>query len=410
MTLRGCFAPGKPSMSGTGVARLTETDWTRREDLAALVAALGAENVRWVGGAVRDTMLGLPVKDIDAATLLHPEEVMARLKEAGIKSVPTGIDHGTITAVLKGGPVEVTTLRKDVATDGRRATVAFADNWRDDAARRDFTINALYVHPETLEIADFFDGLADLEARRVRFIGDAQERIREDHLRILRYYRFQARFGSMLDEEGEQACAALAPTLKGLSRERVAMELLGLLALTDPHETVQRMLDHGVLPVVLPEVTPDGLDRLEALIAEEQRQGAAPDAIRRLAAMLPPDGKTAEQVAARLRLSNASKKHLSRLADRARKPGDARVLAYREGMDLARDLLLLSGEPTGPLNGWDIPTFPLRGGQIVACGVDAGPEVARILQAVEARWLEEGFPDEARVAQFLDEELNRDRL
>ncbi|WP_338240617.1 CCA tRNA nucleotidyltransferase [Aurantiacibacter hainanensis] len=388
------------------MARLPEAGWTARDDLAALVAALGADSVRWVGGAVRDTLLDLPVKDIDAATTLHPEEVMARLKDAGIRSVPTGIDHGTITALLDHGPVEVTTLRKDVATDGRRATVSFATDWREDAARRDFTINALYVHPETLEIADYFGGLADLDTRRVRFIGDAEERIREDHLRILRYYRFQARFGSILDDEGEEACAKLAPMLKGLSRERVAMELLGLLALDDPQTTVQRMFARGVLPVILPEVDSDGLARMADLIAAEKRRHAPPAAIRRLAALLPADARTAEQVAARLRLSNAQKKRLARLAARARRPGDARVLAYREGMDVARDLLLLADAPTDVLDDWSIPELPLRGGEIVARGVDAGPEVARILQAVESRWLEEGFPDRGRVEQLLQEELD----
>lgn len=384
---------------------LPEADWTRREDLAALVRALGAENLRWVGGAVRDTLLGIAVKDIDAATTLLPEEVMARLKEAGIKSVPTGIEHGTITAVVEGGPVEVTTGRKDVATDGRRATVAFAEDWQDDAARRDFTINALYAHPETLLISDYFGGLEDLAARRVRFIGDADQRIREDHLRILRYYRFQARFGSTLDDEGEEACAALAPMLKGLSRERVAMELLSLLDLPDPLATVQRMFDRGVLPVILPEVSDDGLARLSTLIESEQQHGAQPDSIRRLAAMLPAEPKTAEQVAARLRLSNAHKKRLARLAARARRPGDARVLAYREGADVARDLLLLADQPIASLADWETPTFPLRGGEIVERGVDAGPEVARVLRAVEDRWLEEGFPDRSRVEQLLDEQL-----
>ncbi|WP_120076645.1 CCA tRNA nucleotidyltransferase [Aurantiacibacter odishensis] len=389
-------------------ATLFQAEWTQRADLAQLVAAIGADNLRWVGGAVRDTLLGLAVKDIDAATPLHPEEVMARLKEAGIKVVPTGLDHGTVTAVVDGGPVEVTTLRKDVATDGRRATVAFADNWQDDAARRDFTINALYAHPETLKISDYFGGLDDLEARRVRFIGDARERIREDHLRILRYYRFQARFGSTLDDEGENACAELAPMLKGLSRERVAMELLGLLDLADPVPTVRRMFDRGVLPVILPEVGEDGLARLSTLTQTEETQGAGPNAIRRLAAMLPAEPKTAEQVAARLRLSNAHKKRLSRLAARARRPGDARVLAYREGMDVARDLLLLAEQSTAALKGWEIPNFPLKGGEIVERGVDAGPEVARVLRAVENRWLEEGFPDRTRVDQLLRAELPGD--
>jgi len=382
---------------------LPRVAWTARDDLAALVAALGADQVRWVGGAVRDTLLGDPVKDIDAATPHAPDAVLALLATAGIRAVPTGIDHGTVTAILPGGPVDVTTLRRDVSTDGRRATVAFTTDWREDAARRDFTLNALYADPQTLEIFDYFGGLADLEARRVRFIGDARERIREDHLRILRYYRFQARFGSALDAEAEDACAELAPTLKGLSRERVAMELLNLLALPDPAPTVARMEARGVLPVVLPEA---GVRGLVALIGEEARQSVAPDPLRRLAALLPPDPRTVDQVAARLRLSAAQRKRLVTAAARDGDPGDAHALAYRLGRDEAIDRLLLAGADTAPLAGWDIPVFPLKGGEIVARGVSAGPEVARILRQVEDRWVAEGFPSRERVLEFLDEILS----
>jgi poly(A) polymerase len=392
------------------MAKLPAADWTRREDLAALVHALGAENVRWVGGAVRDTLLGLPVKDVDAATLHRPEDVMARLDEAGIRALPTGIDHGTVTAVLPCGNVEVTTLRRDVSTDGRRATVAFATDWREDAARRDFTINALYVHPDTLAIDDWFGGLEDLAAHRIRFIGDARERIREDHLRILRYSRFQARFGGELDAEAEEACAELAPTLKGLSRERVAMELLNLLALPDPAPTVARMEARGVLPVVLPEAGARGVAALDALIAEERRQGVAPDPLRRLAALLPPDPYLAEGVAARLRLSAAQRKRLVTAADRAGGgPGDARALAYRLGREQAVDRLLLAGASVAPVIDWEIPQFPLKGGEIVARGVSAGPEVARILREVEDRWIAEGFPERERVEALLAEELAEQR-
>ena len=227
--------------------RLPLALWTQRGDLAALVSALGIENVRWVGGAVRDTLLGADVQDIDAATRLPPDEVMKRLAAAGIRTVPTGIAHGTVTALMDGSNVEVTTLRHDVSTDGRRATVSFAQDWREDAARRDFTINALFAHPQTLEIEDHFGGVEDLISGRVRFIGDARQRIREDHLRILRYFRFQARFGAELDSEAEEACAELAATLKGLSRERVGWELQNLLGLPDPSPTVARMHRLGVL-------------------------------------------------------------------------------------------------------------------------------------------------------------------
>ena len=305
------------------MAELPKAEWTQREDLARLVEVLGRENMRWVGGAVRDTLLGNPVKDIDAATPLTPDEVIARLKAAKVRSVPTGIDHGTVTALLPGGPVEITTLRKDVSTDGRRATVAFSNDWREDAARRDFTINALYVDPVTLELFDWFDGRHDLEERRVRFIGDPRERIREDHLRILRYYRFQARFGYTLDEEAERACAELAPMLKGLSRERVGWELQHLLSVADPIATVVRMYQQGVLGVVLPETGDQEIVAFEKLVEAERAAGLPPSPIRRLAALLPPEPKVAEQVAARLRLSTSQKKrssHAPRPSARPRLP------------------------------------------------------------------------------------------
>ena len=382
---------------------LPPAPWAERPDLAALIAALGPENARYVGGAVRDTLLGIAVKDIDIATPLLPQEVARRLESAKIRSVPTGIEHGTITAILADGPVEITTLRRDVSTDGRRATVAFADNWKEDAARRDFTINALYADPRTRRIDDFFGGLQDLETRHVRFIGDAHERIREDHLRILRYFRFQARFGTQpADKNAEQACTELAATLKGLSRERIAMELLNLLVLPDPAPAVQRMAELGVLPVILPEATPEPLT---ALIAEETRQSAKPDALRRLAAILPADPPAVDAVSARLRLSSAQRKRLASAAARTERIGDPRALAYRIGRAEAIDRLLIAGQPINALNDWEIPRLPLKGGDIVARGIGAGPEIARTLRALEERWIAEGFPDEARTRQLLDELL-----
>jgi len=387
-------------------AHLPPAGWTARADLAALVAALdpaGEGLVRYVGGAVRDTLMGLPVKDIDMATPLEPAEVIARLTAAGIRSVPTGLAHGTVTAVIAGGPVEITTLRRDVSTDGRHATVAFSHSWQEDAARRDFTINALYADPVTLAVHDFFDGLADLAARRLRFIGEAEARIREDYLRILRYFRFQARFGSLpADPEAEQACAALAPGMKGLSRERIASELMALLALPDPAPTVARMAALGVLREILPEADAAAL---APLIAAEAAQGLAPEALRRFAALLPADPATAELVGARLRLSLAQRKHLALVAARTTLEGDARALAYRVGRAAAIDRLLLTGASCAALEGWDIPQFPLKGGAVVARGVRAGPDVARILRAVEARWVAESFPDMARVMAILNAEI-----
>ncbi len=382
--------------------RLPEADWTSREDIAALVAALGAGNARYVGGAVRDTLLGIAVKDVDIATPLHPEEVIRRLNAASIRNVPTGIEHGTITAVLPFGPVEITTLRHDISTDGRRATVAFASEWQDDAARRDFTMNALYADPVTLEISDYFGGLEDIKARRLRFIGDARQRIHEDHLRILRYFRFQARFGSQpANAEAEQACSELAPTLKGLSRERIGMEMLNLLGLPDPAPTVSRMVELGVLDVVLPEAD---VATLSALVTEEARQSIAPDPIRRIAGLLPADVPLAEQVASRFRLSGAQKKRLATAAGRNGAVADPRAIAYRFGMEGALDRLLLTGADTGPLRGWEIPIFPLKGGAIVARGVKAGPLVAKTLQAVEAEWIAAGF-DDAKIPAILDRHM-----
>jgi len=387
---------------------LLNADWPRREGLRALTQALGAQNIRWVGGAVRDTLLGSEVRDVDCATLHTPDQVIELCGKAGIRTVPTGIDHGTVTAVLEDGPVEITTLRRDVSTDGRRATVAFATDWREDAARRDFTINALYAHPETLEISDWFGGLDDLATRRVRFIGDARQRIAEDHLRILRYYRFQARFGSQLDDEAEAACAELADTLKGLSRERISAELLNLLGLPDPGATVERMWTRKVLRVILPETCFQFVEQLRDLIAREAEQGIAPDPVRRLAALLPASADIAEIVSARLRLSRAQRARLVSAAER--KPHDAQgihALAYRITPEYAIDRLLLLGEDARPLIGWEVPHFPLKGGAIVARGIDAGPQVARVLQAVEKRWVDEGFPDSARIEELLTDELRK---
>ena len=385
---------------------LPKAEWTQRADLAALATALGAQNIRWVGGAVRDTLLGHRVKDIDAATPLRPEEVVEACKAAGIRTVPTGIDHGTITALLDGGPVEVTTLRHDVSTDGRRATVAFAQDWREDAARRDFTINALYVDPQTLEIFDYFGGLDDLDARRVRFIGDPHQRIREDHLRILRYYRFQARFGADLDDAAEEACAELAPTMKGLSRERVAMELMAILALPDPAPTIARMRARGVLPVILPEAGTSQIAALQRLIETEARFEAEARALVRLAALIPAVESVAESVAARLRLSRKDRDCLACLAGARDADGDApKALAYSHGGTCAAGRLLLIGADPRPLEDWEIPDLPLKGGEIVQRGL-SGADVSRMLRKVEARWIEEDFPDRERVLGLLEEELS----
>jgi poly(A) polymerase len=280
--------------------KLPDTEWRQDGELQRLLRVLGTGEgeTRYVGGSVRDTLLGLAVADVDLATRLRPDEVMRRVESAGMKAVPTGLAHGTVTAVLRGKPVEITTLRRDVSTDGRRATVAFTDDWREDAARRDFTINALSADPGTGEVFDYFDGLADLAAKRVRFIGDPLTRIAEDHLRILRFFRFHARFGTGdPDEAGLQACAARANDLMALSRERISGELLRLLALHDPTPTVRIMIEQGIFRPIIPEIT--DADPLGRLVECEAEAGIPADPIRRLAALLPAEPAVAEAIAAR---------------------------------------------------------------------------------------------------------------
>ncbi|RVT91242.1 CCA tRNA nucleotidyltransferase [Sphingomonas crocodyli] len=387
---------------------LPQAEWRDMAGIDALVDALGARDgdIRFVGGAVRDTLLGIAVKDIDCATRLMPEDVSDRIKAAGFKAVPTGIAHGTITAVIPGGVVEVTTLRRDVSTDGRRATVAFTDDWREDAARRDFTINALSADPTTGEVFDYFGGVADLDARLVRFIGDPLQRIAEDHLRILRFFRFHARFGQGApDAEGLAACAARANDLMALSRERIADELTKLLGVADPVPTVALMVDRGIFRPVVPEIDADGVARLRHLIAREAAAGIDPDPIRRLGALLPQDAETAVGIAQRLKMSKAILKRLeSAMGDSA----PARALAYRLGPDVARDIVLKGDGPVdalAALDGWERPPLPIKGGDLVAHGLKAGPVVAGTLQAIERRWIEEDFPDASRVDQITSEEL-----
>ena len=374
--------------------RLDVKAWRRKRGVNRLLKALGADKglTRYVGGAVRDELLGLPVNDVDFATRLRPEEVIERLEAAHIKAVPTGIDHGTITAVADGQPAEITTLRADVSTDGRRATVAFTDDWMADASRRDFTINALYADPQDGEVHDYFGGLDDLAARRVRFIGDPLVRIAEDHLRVLRFFRFHARFGQgEPDASALDACADRANDLMALSRERIADELLKLLALPDPSATVALMIDRGIFRPVIPEV--ESAERLHALIAAEAKAGCEPDALRRLSALLPQDVDVAESIATRLKLSNRARKRIALSAD-TDLSANPRALAYWIGKEGAQDRLLLAGRPAeaAALGDWPVPRLPVSGGQLIKRGVPQGPLVAKTLQAIERRWVAAGFP------------------
>ena len=382
--------------------------WRGRPGIAKLLDALGADHglTRYVGGTVRDAILGQPHNDIDVATRLRPEEVTQRLESAGIKAIPTGIEHGTVTAVSSGQVVEVTSLRRDVSTDGRRATVEFTDDWKEDAARRDFTINALSADPVTGRIFDYFGGAQDLAARRVRFIGDPLQRIAEDHLRILRYFRFHARFGEGApDEAALDACTARANDLMALSRERIADELLKLLALPDPAPTLALMVECAILLPVLPEIDRRGVERLHALVAAEQDAGIAPEALRRLAALLPRDPVLAERIGSRLKLSNKARKRVA--AAVGSDPGPPPALAYRLGTETAVDRLLLAGKAAdaAALGDWPVPRLPIGGGALIARGLTEGPEVARTLRAIEDQWIAAGFPADEQFDRIVDEAL-----
>jgi poly(A) polymerase len=393
--------------------KLDAAKWQKKRGMKRLLDALGADEclTRYVGGAVRDDLLGHPISDIDLATRIAPNQVVERLEKARIKAVPTGIDHGTITAVSDGHPFEITTLRRDVSTDGRRATVAFTDDWQEDAARRDFTINALSADPITGELFDYFGGIGDLEHRHIRFIGDPFQRIAEDHLRILRFFRFHARFGSgKLDEAALEACTARANDLMALSRERIADEFLKLLGVADPSPTVAIMLERAILRPVLPEIAVERIADLRALIAAEASAGIKPDALRRVAALLPRDPTIAEDVAARLRLSNKARKRLACSADREIGP-DPHALAYRVGIDCAVDRLLLAGraEEAAATAAWHPPRLPIGGGALIERGLPAGPVVARTLRAIEDRWVEAGFPAGEKFELIVEEALNTAR-
>ena len=394
--------------------KLLAMPWNAWPGMDRLLDVLGAPggDTRVVGGAVRDTLLGLPVSDIDLATRLEPGAVVDRLKAAGIKAVPTGLAHGTITAVIGGRPVEVTTLRRDVATDGRHATVAFTDDWREDASRRDFTINALYADPATGEVHDYFGGEADIAARRIRFIGDPRQRIAEDHLRILRFFRFHARFADATpDAAGLSACTERANDLMALSRERIADELLKLLALPRPADTVAIMHEAGIFAPVLPEIDAAGVNTLHRSIANEERLGATPEPLRRLAALLPAAAKRADAVALRLRLSKAARARLACAAGRSGADDEStpQALAYRHGVACARDRLLLAAAPDparlAALADWQKPHLPIAGGTLIARGLPPGPIVATTLKAIEATWVDAGFPDGARFDALVSRHL-----
>ena len=383
-----------------------------RAVMAALEAAGGAGCARFVGGCVRNALLKQPVADIDIATTLTPDAVTRALTAAGLKAVPTGIEHGTVTAVASGRPFEITTLRRDVETDGRRAVVAFTTDWAEDAQRRDFRLNALYAEPDGTLHDPTGGGLEDARAGRIVFVGDAETRIREDGLRILRFFRFLAWYGrGEPDAAGLAACAALKVRIANLSAERVSAELLKLLAAEDPRPAVRLMAQAGVLAAVLPEA--QGLTRFERLVAIETEQLFTEDALLRLAALLPDDPTVGLALAERLRLSNAQRERLVfALAPQPplkswMSPKETRRLVYRLGAEAFCDRVTLawaaSERPAATTQwrallptarSWTPPRFPLTGDEVMAAGVAKGPLVGEVLREVEAWWVENDFPED----------------
>ncbi len=407
-------------MSAASLAGRAE--WLYDKELQRLLQALceGGEEARVAGGAVRNALLGCPVSDIDVAATTLPDETERRARAAGFRTVPTGKEHGTITVLAGGAAYEVTTLRADVETDGRHARVVFGRDWEADAGRRDFTINALYATADG-EVIDLVGGLGDLETRTLRFIGDAEARIREDYLRILRFFRFFAWYGKgRPDAEGLRACARLKQGLSRLSAERVWAELKKLLSAPDPSRALLWMRQTGVLTAVLPESEKWGIDAIHALVAAEADLGWSPDPLLRLEAVVPPDAARMAAMAARLKMSKAEASRLSAWAMTApvgASTSDAALarLAYAGDRQALEDRLRLAlaaarakvGQETVVLaeaggylrllrflDRWEKPVFPLKGGDLVALGMAAGPEMGAALAKLEAGWAAGGFRED----------------
>ena len=389
----------------TGVERERLSGLLERADVAALLAVLNrdGEEARIIGGAVRNALLGEPVADIDVATTCLPGETTRRARAAGFKAVPTGVEHGTVTVVIERAPFEVTTLRRDVETDGRHAVVAFGRDFREDALRRDFTINALGLDAAGV-LHDYADGLADLALRRVRFIGVAGERIAEDYLRILRFFRFHARYGvGEPDRAALAACIAGRLGLDGLSRERVWAELRKLLAAPRAPATLQAMAGAGLLMPVI-----GGVPRLSrfAAIADGPGEGVYP--VFRLAALAVDVSEDALRLRERLRLSNAEFERISGIAaalealsGKSALPEVAhlRRLAHRLGADAAAGALVLLGADRRSADVQALiaelartPPFLLAGKDVLALGINAGPQVGQVLEAAREAWIEAGCP------------------
>lgn len=367
------------------------------------------EEARVVGGAVRNTLFGLPVSDVDIATTCLPQETAERVQALGFMAVPTGIKHGTITVVAHDHVFEVTTLRTDTLTDGRHATVQFGRDWQDDAARRDFTINALYADAQGA-VYDEVGGLKDIAGHTIRFIGEAEERIREDYLRILRFYRFFAWYGEgRPDAQGLKATAKLKDGLVRLSAERVWAELKKLLAAPDPARALLWMRQTGVLTAILPESEKWGIDAVPALLAAEKVFDWPPDPLLRLQAIVPPAVRQMQELGRRLKLSNVEKKRLVHWAQSEPVALDSEALSLRQRLycedpvavrDRLRHGIAAENAKGGNKKAaqaldklcrdWQSPSFPLTGKDISARGYQ-GAEIGVTLKKLEELWVESGF-------------------
>jgi poly(A) polymerase len=390
--------------------------WMTAPETVQVMAAL--VEGRFVGGAVRNALLGVPVVDIDIAVPMPPAETMARLKAKGIRVIETGLDHGTVTALAGTHAFEITSLRRDIETDGRHAVVAFTDDWAEDAARRDFTLNALYATAGG-EIFDYATGVEDLIAGKVRFMGDARARIAEDTLRVLRLFRFHAWYGKgEIDAEGLRAAAEAKDTLKTLSAERVQKELLRLLEAGNPSPVLRMMAATGILSTLLPGALQ--LSRLERLVEIDADSLATRDGVLRLAALLPDDSDAAHAAADALKLSNADRTRLEHALGGAGLTAglsakDARLLLYRLGVARFRDKVLLAwaGAPKSAnalpwrmmlrmAETWERPRFALTGLDVMQAGITEGPDVGRVLAKVEDWWAGGDFTaNEAAVREKL---------
>lgn len=398
---------------------LADAPWLASSSTRAVLAALAAAGFegRVVGGSVRNALMGLAVADIDIATPARPEAVVRACGAVGLATIPTGLEHGTVTVVADHTAIEVTTLRRDVATDGRRAVVAFTEDWAEDAQRRDFTMNALYCDGSG-RLYDYVGGWPDLVARRIRFIGDADQRIAEDYLRILRFFRFHAAYA--LGDPDAAAIAACARGVGGIARlsaERIRAELVKLLVAPRVVDAVRAMEDVGLLPVVL--AAAPRPDVLASVVSAEAASAQAPDAMLRLSALAIAAPDDIPRVASRLRLSNDERRALL-VIDRAmaRALGHiderrARQLVYERGAEVVRRLAVAlaaveparKGEADTLLTtamSWQRPRLPVMGAELLALGIEPGPRVGAILNELEQWWIAEDFPDAAATRARLD--------